>query len=240
LASSTSGSASSKKMEESYENGENSSLDIKPKKKLPDDVNKWPLEIHNAILAGLLRYKPVGINASFAMMALMDHLHSATPSTNSEFSVSFQSPKHHLTIFDYDITPDDIWKYLRTFYDLTALEQTEPVHPLLNFGGDSGGPQFNEFTLPEAEFGILMQVKMEKSKGATNTNPIPIPAPDSPPPAKQRKTKGKGPPSRQVTVGEDTESVSSSRSSTPASGGNTAAALTVSAPTTRRSRQRKD
>lgn len=78
--------------------------------------------------------KPVGVNKHFYMACINERL---SRSLNRDF------------------TTDIIWAHLRTLYDLDALEELEPL-PFPN--------EECEFSLPEAEFSLLISKKCDNSE----------------------------------------------------------------------------
>lgn len=89
----------------------------------------WTPEDEVHLFYALNGLRPIGINRHFNMMGVMERF---ARSTSSEF------------------TSEQIWKHLRSMYNLEALEMLETL-PFPN--------EEKEFALPEAEFAALLAKK---------------------------------------------------------------------------------
>lgn len=90
---------------------------------------EWDVDMEIQLFYAMAYYKPVGINKHFHMAGIWEKLSDSIPKP---------------------VTTHDIWKHLGCLYDLSMLDETEPI------------PFPNEeipFCLPESEFGTLMKQK---------------------------------------------------------------------------------
>lgn len=99
----------------------------------PGDTLQWDVDMEIQLFYAMANHKPVGINKHFHMACIWEKLSN---STNKEISTQ------------------DIWKHLESLYDLTLLEDTEPI-PFPNHE--------IPFSLPEGEFGSLMKQKCKEA-----------------------------------------------------------------------------
>lgn len=97
------------------------------------DILQWDVDMEIQLFYAMANHKPVGINKHFHMACIWEKLSNSITK---------------------EISTQDIWKHLGDLYDLTLLEDTEPI-PFPN----------NEvpFTLPESEFGLLIKQKCKES-----------------------------------------------------------------------------
>lgn len=93
------------------------------------DTVKWDVDMEIQLFYAMANHKPVGINKHFQMACIWEKLSNSITK---------------------EISTHDIWRHLESLYDMTMLDDTEPI-PFPN----------NEttFSLPENEFGALLKQK---------------------------------------------------------------------------------
>ncbi|KAJ2941380.1 hypothetical protein O0L34_g3584 [Tuta absoluta] len=104
------------------------------------DTVEWDVDMDIQLFYAMANHKPVGINKHFQMACIWEKLSNSTTK---------------------EISTRDIWKHLETLYDLSMLDDTEPI-PFPNHE--------QPFSLPESEFGTLMK---QKSKEAVPSEEVP-------------------------------------------------------------------
>ncbi|KOB64801.1 putative mrg-binding protein, partial [Operophtera brumata] len=115
----------------------------------PEDTVFWDVDMEIQLFYAMANHKPVGINKHFNMACIWDKLSNSITK---------------------DISTQDIWAKLHTLYDLSMLEDTEPI-PFPNHEVP--------YTLPENEFGDLMRQKCkeavleEDNEGVRSPSPKP-------------------------------------------------------------------
>ncbi|KAI8432838.1 hypothetical protein MSG28_013770 [Choristoneura fumiferana] len=95
----------------------------------PADAVEWDVDMEIQLFYAMANHKPVGINKHFQMACIWEKL------TNS---------------ITKEISTQDIWKHLESLYDVSMLDDTEPI-PFPNHEV--------AFSLPENEFGALIKQK---------------------------------------------------------------------------------
>uniref|UniRef100_A0A2A4JYU7 MRG-binding protein n=1 Tax=Heliothis virescens TaxID=7102 RepID=A0A2A4JYU7_HELVI len=93
----------------------------------------WDVDMEIQLFYAMANHKPVGINKHFHMACIWEKLSNSITK---------------------EISTQDIWKRLESLYDLTLLEDTEPI-PFPNHE--------TPFSLPESEFGSLMKQKCKEA-----------------------------------------------------------------------------
>lgn len=112
------------------------------------DTLEWDVEMEIQLFYAMANHKPVGINKHFHMACIWEKLSNSVTK---------------------EISTQDIWKHLEKLYDMSMLEDTEPI-PFPN----------NEvpFSLPESDYGPLIKQKCKEtiladdSDGGNNLNNI--------------------------------------------------------------------
>lgn len=99
----------------------------------PGDTVFWDVDMEIQLFYAMANHKPVGINKHFHMACIWDKLSNSITK---------------------EISTQDIWTKLHTLYDLSMLEDTEPI-PFPNHEVP--------YTLPENEFGDLMKQKCKEA-----------------------------------------------------------------------------
>lgn len=97
------------------------------------NILQWDVDMEIQLFYAMANHKPVGINKHFHMACIWEKLSNSITK---------------------EISTQDIWKHLGDLYDLTLLEDTEPI-PFPNHEVP--------FSLPEGEFGSLMKQKCKDS-----------------------------------------------------------------------------
>ncbi|XP_061723823.1 MRG/MORF4L-binding protein isoform X1 [Cydia pomonella] len=95
----------------------------------PADTVEWDVDMENQLFYAMANHKPVGINKHFQMACIWEKLSNSITK---------------------EISTQDIWKHLESLYDISMLDDTEPI-PFPNHEVP--------FCLPESEFGTLMKQK---------------------------------------------------------------------------------
>lgn len=106
--------------------------------------HEWTAEEEIQLFYAMGGLKPVGVNRHFYIACITDRLSRS---------------------LNRDYTTESIWVHLRTMYNLDALEDLEPL-PFPN--------EEKEFSLPEAEFSLLLSKKRaasEESRQSTDGPP---------------------------------------------------------------------
>ncbi|XP_013418775.1 MRG/MORF4L-binding protein [Lingula anatina] len=106
---------------------------------MAEDDPAWNVDMEVSLFHAMRGHKPVGVNRHFQMLFIHEKLNS--PSYRK-------------------VSSKQIWAYLATLYDLQALNESE----ILPFPNKS-----NEFSLPEAEYGDLMNKEPSKTSGGKDT-----------------------------------------------------------------------
>uniref|UniRef100_A0A2A4JX29 MRG-binding protein n=1 Tax=Heliothis virescens TaxID=7102 RepID=A0A2A4JX29_HELVI len=112
----------------------------------------WDVDMEIQLFYAMANHKPVGINKHFHMACIWEKLSNSITK---------------------EISTQDIWKRLESLYDLTLLEDTEPI-PFPNHE--------TPFSLPESEFGSLMKQKCKEAILAEDSEDgrSPSPKPSTP------------------------------------------------------------
>ncbi|XP_037298523.1 MRG/MORF4L-binding protein isoform X2 [Manduca sexta] len=97
-----------------------------------DDTVQWDVDMEIQLFYAMANHKPVGINKHFQMACICEKLSNSITK---------------------DISTKDIWKHLETLYDVSMLDDTEPI-PFPNHE--------IPFSLPESEFGAMMKQKCSR------------------------------------------------------------------------------
>ncbi|XP_068625059.1 MRG/MORF4L-binding protein isoform X2 [Battus philenor] len=97
------------------------------------DTLEWDVEMEIQLFYAMANHKPVGINKHFHMACIWEKLSNSITK---------------------EISTHDIWKHLEKLYDMSMLEDTEPI-PFPN-------SEVN-FSLPENEFGPLIKQKCKET-----------------------------------------------------------------------------
>ncbi|CAK1591210.1 unnamed protein product [Parnassius mnemosyne] len=97
------------------------------------DTVEWDVEMEIQLFYAMANHKPVGINKHFHMACIWEKLSNSITK---------------------EISTHDIWKHLETLYDMSMLEDTEPI-PFPN----SEVP----FSLPDSEFGALIKQRCKEA-----------------------------------------------------------------------------
>ncbi|CAG9792755.1 unnamed protein product [Diatraea saccharalis] len=100
--------------------------------KIADSV-EWDVDMEIQLFYAMANHKPVGINKHFHMACIWEKLSNSITK---------------------EISTQDIWKHLETLYDISMLDDTEPI-PFPNHEVP--------FSLPESEFGVLIKQKCKES-----------------------------------------------------------------------------
>ncbi|XP_047540085.1 MRG/MORF4L-binding protein [Vanessa atalanta] len=93
------------------------------------DTVEWDVDMEIQLFYAMANHKPVGINKHFQMACIWEKLSNSITK---------------------EISTHDIWRHLDTLYDMTMLDETEPI-PFPNHEVP--------FSLPENEFGAMMKQK---------------------------------------------------------------------------------
>jgi MRG-binding protein len=93
------------------------------------DAVEWDVDMEIQLFYAMANHKPVGINKHFHMACIWEKLSNSITK---------------------EVSTTDIWKHLETLYDVSMLDDTEPI-PFPNHEV--------AFALPENEFGALMKQK---------------------------------------------------------------------------------
>ncbi|XP_045762165.1 MRG/MORF4L-binding protein [Maniola jurtina] len=93
------------------------------------DTIEWDVDMEIQLFYAMANHKPVGINKHFQMACIWEKLSNSITK---------------------EISTHDIWRHLDTLYDMTMLDDTEPI-PFPNHE--------TAFSLPENDFGALMKQK---------------------------------------------------------------------------------
>ncbi|CAH2211049.1 jg27769, partial [Pararge aegeria aegeria] len=96
------------------------------------DTVEWDVDMEIQLFYAMANHKPVGINKHFQMACIWEKLSNSITK---------------------EISTNDIWRHLETLYDMTMLDDTEPI-PFPNHE--------NAFSLPESDFGLLMKQKCKE------------------------------------------------------------------------------
>lgn len=99
---------------------------------------EWTTEDEIQLFHALEGMKPVGIGKHFVMGAIGDRLSES---------------------LNRSIPRDEIWKHLRTIYNLDLLDEREPI-PFPN--------RKQEFQLPDVDFKSLMSLKIQQNTSGGN------------------------------------------------------------------------
>ncbi|KAI8432837.1 hypothetical protein MSG28_013770 [Choristoneura fumiferana] len=128
----------------------------------PADAVEWDVDMEIQLFYAMANHKPVGINKHFQMACIWEKL------TNS---------------ITKEISTQDIWKHLESLYDVSMLDDTEPI-PFPNHEV--------AFSLPENEFGALIKQKCRDGILPDDSEVVPPGRKDSAgaPGAKSRKESG--------------------------------------------------
>ncbi|KAJ0171530.1 hypothetical protein K1T71_013080 [Dendrolimus kikuchii] len=102
------------------------------------DTVQWDVDMEIQLFYTMANHKPVGINKHFQMACIWEKLSNSITT---------------------EVTTHDIWKHLETLYDLSMLDDTEPI-PFPNHEV--------AFSLPENEFGALMKQKCKEISVSTD------------------------------------------------------------------------
>ncbi|RVE50030.1 hypothetical protein evm_005236 [Chilo suppressalis] len=97
------------------------------------DAVEWDVDMEIQLFYAMANHKPVGINKHFHMACIWEKLSNSITK---------------------EISTQDIWKHLETLYDISMLDDTEPI-PFPNHEVP--------FSLPESEFGALMKHKCKET-----------------------------------------------------------------------------
>lgn len=99
----------------------------------PADTVEWDVDMEIQLFYAMANHKPVGINKHFQMACIWEKLSNSITK---------------------EISTQDIWKHLESLYDVSMLDDTEPI-PFPNHEV--------AFNLPENEFGALIKQKCRDS-----------------------------------------------------------------------------
>ncbi|CAH0717897.1 unnamed protein product, partial [Brenthis ino] len=99
----------------------------------PGETVEWDVDMEIQLFYAMANHKPVGISKHFQMACIWEKLSNSITK---------------------EISTHDIWRHLDTLYDMTMLDDTEPI-PFPN--------QETPFSLPESEFGTLMKQKCKET-----------------------------------------------------------------------------
>lgn len=102
------------------------------------DTVQWDVDMEVQLFYTMANHKPVGINKHFQMACIWEKLSNSITT---------------------EVSTNDIWKHLDTLYDLSMLDDTEPI-PFPNHEVPFG--------LPENEFGALIKQKCKESTVSTD------------------------------------------------------------------------
>ncbi|XP_049880196.1 MRG/MORF4L-binding protein isoform X2 [Pectinophora gossypiella] len=100
-------------------------VEVKP----ADEAVEWDVDMDIQLFYAMANHKPVGINKHFHMACIWEKLSNSITK---------------------EISTQDIWKHLESLYDMSMLDDTEPI-PFPNHE--------QPFSLPESEFGALIKQK---------------------------------------------------------------------------------
>ncbi|CAK1543619.1 unnamed protein product [Leptosia nina] len=132
------------------------------------DTVDWDVDMEIQLFYAMANHKPVGINRYFQMACIWEKLSNSITK---------------------EISTKDIWKHLESLYDMSMLDETEPI-PFPNHEVP--------FSLPENEFGALLKQKCkdvilgEDSEDGRSPSPKPAPRSNSRGTASRDSTASKG------------------------------------------------
>ncbi|XP_063542771.1 MRG/MORF4L-binding protein isoform X2 [Cydia strobilella] len=115
----------------------------------PADTVEWDVDMENQLFYAMANHKPVGINKHFQMACIWEKLSNSITK---------------------EISTQDIWKHLESLYDISMLDDTEPI-PFPNHEVP--------FSLPESEFGTLMKQKFKDGPLSDDAEVVPAGRKDS-------------------------------------------------------------
>ncbi|XP_063629551.1 MRG/MORF4L-binding protein isoform X2 [Cydia splendana] len=115
----------------------------------PADTVEWDVDMENQLFYAMANHKPVGINKHFQMACIWEKLSNSITK---------------------EISTQDIWKHLESLYDISMLDDTEPI-PFPNHEVP--------FSLPESEFGTLMKQKSKDGPLSDDAEVVPAGRKDS-------------------------------------------------------------